>query len=183
MYLKYFEDLKKGEEGICCCFCCLGTVLLVLCFTVLHNKHKMQLLCKRKCGKSLGHLNTSWFFPLNMHWHVLVVLSFSPPPQEESYPALPGKHGQRWSHTEIFRLPCVWVFQQEQVWRQISYRLCPPFTLLTFRHGMKHFQLNTCNARSENQSRTWCAWILGILEFCRSQLPCLFLRCAEDSAP
>lgn len=64
---------ENGEEGICCCFCCLGTVLLVLCFTVLHNKHKMQLLCKRKCGKSLGHLNTSW---LDMHWHVLVVLCF-----------------------------------------------------------------------------------------------------------
>lgn len=163
MYLKYFEDLKK--EGICCCFCYLGTVLLVLCFPVLHNKHKMQLLCKRKCGKSLVHLNTSWFLQLDMHWHVLVVLSF--------FPLLPRKRDtqrcqERWSHTEIFRLPSGWLLQQEQVWRQMSYGLCPPFTLLTFRHGMKHFQLNTCNAGSKNHSRTWCASILGNLEFCRS---------------
>ena len=149
MYSQYFKDLKKGEEWICCCFCCHGTVLLALCFPELHNKNKMQLLCRGKCGNSLKHLNTSWFLLLDVQQHALVLSIL--------FPCLPGQGDTQHCQESLDRagamqkysgFPTGVALTAGAVWRQTSsYRLyvlsspCSPsgmgWNLFSWTHAMQ----------------------------------------------
>lgn len=157
MYSQYFKGLKKGEEWTCCCFCCHGTVLLALCFPVLHNKHKMQLLWRGKCGSSLQHLNTSWFLPLDAEQHALVVLSVLPPclPRQGDiwhFPVSLGRAGamQKHSGSPTWVALTAGASVKTNVFLEtMMSSLYPAYC----RHGMRPFQLNTCNAGSKKSEQ------------------------------